>query len=136
MTAAQWRSKIKKQCEDIGTYKQSYNSVIDALAKILEQRDSAIELAKILEQRDSAIEQFRKDGSQLLCEKTSDRGAVNQTINPLVQLINQLNGTALSYWKELGLTPLAYKKMTTGAAESTGEKPTGLAAILRSIESE
>lgn len=123
MTAAQWRSKIKKQCEDIGTYKQSYNSVIDALAKILEQRDSA-------------IEQFRKDGSQLLCEKTSDRGAVNQTINPLVQLINQLNGTALSYWKELGLTPLAYKKMTTGAAESTGEKPTGLAAILRSIESE
>ena len=123
MTAAQWRSKIKKQCEDIGTYKQSYNSVIDALAKILEQRDSA-------------IEQFRKDGSQLLCEKTSDRGAVNQTINPLVQLINQLTGTALSYWKELGLTPLAYKKMTTGAAESTGEKPTGLAAILRSIESE
>lgn len=123
MTAAQWRSKIKKQCEDIGTYKQSYNSVIDALAKILEQRDSA-------------LEKFRKDGRQLLCEKTSDRGAVNQTINPLVQLINQLNGTALSYWKELGLTPLAYKKMTTGAAESTGEKPTGLAAILRSIESE
>ena len=122
MTAAQWRSKIKKQCEDIGTYKQSYNSVIDALAKILEQRDSA-------------IEQFRKDGSRLLCEKTSDRGAVNQTINPLVQLVNQLNGTALAYWKELGLTPLAYKKMTAGAADS-GEKVSPLASILLSIETE
>ena len=123
MTAAQWRSKIKKQCEDIGTYKQSYNSVIDALAKILEQRDSA-------------IEQFRKDGCKLMCEKTSDRGSVNQVVNPLVQLINQLNGTALSYWKELGLTPLSCKRMSAGAADSTGEKPTGLAAILQSIESE
>ena len=123
MTASKWRAKIKAQCQEIGTYRSSYNSVIDALAKILEQRDAA-------------AEQFRKEGSHLLCEKTSDRGAVNHAINPIVQLINQLNGTALSYWKELGLTPASYKKMTGGAADGTGEKETGLAAILRQIETE
>lgn len=122
MNAAKWRAKIKQQCEEMGTFKKSFNSAIDALAKILEQRDQA-------------LEKFRREGSQLMFERVSDRGAVNPSINPLVQLIDKLNNTALAYWKELGLTPLSYKKMsgTTAPAE---EKKSGLAEALRSIETD
>ena len=98
MTAAKWRAKIKKQCEDIQTFKPSFNSAIDALAKILEQRDAALDL-------------YKAEGCQLIIERTSDRGAINTSINPLVQLMDKLNNTALAYWKELGLTPLSFKKM-------------------------
>lgn len=122
MTAAKWRAKIKQQCEEMDTFKTSFNSAIDALAKILEQRDAA-------------IDQFRKEGSQLIIDKTSDRGSVNPSINPLVQLIDKLNNTALSYWKELGLTPLSYKK-TVGSSAPAEEKKSGLAEALKSIETD
>lgn len=121
MTAAKWRAKIKQQCEEMDTFKTSFNSAIDALAKILEQRDAA-------------IDQFRKEGSQLIIDKTSDRGSVNPSINPLVQLIDKLNNTALSYWKELGLTPLSYKK--TVGSSAPAETKSGLAEVLKSIEAD
>ena len=122
MTASQWRSKIKKQCEEMQTFKPSFNSAIDTLAKILEQRDDA-------------LKQFKDEGSHLMFDRTSDRGATNPAINPLVQLIDKLNNTALSYWKELGLTPLSYKKMS-GSTAPAEEKKSGLAAALASIEAD
>ena len=122
MKAAQWRPKIKKQCEEMKTFQPSFNSAIDTLAKVLEQRDAA-------------LEQFKKEGSVLIIEKTSDRGAVNSAINPLVRLIDTLNNTALSYWRELGLTPSSFRKMT-GSTAPAEEKPSGLAAALASIEAD
>lgn len=122
MTAAKWRAKIKQQCEEMKTFQTSFNSAIDTLAKILEQRDAA-------------LDQFKKEGSILIIEKVSDRGAVNSGINPLVRLIDTLNNTALSYWRELGLTPSSFRKMagTTAPAE---EKKSGLAEALKSIETD
>lgn len=122
MKATQWRPKIKKQCEDMGTYQTSFNSAIDALAKILEQRDAA-------------QTQFKDEGSILIIEKISDRGSVNTAINPLVRLIDMLNSTALSYWRELGLTPASFKKMT-GTTAPSDEKQSGLAAALKAIETD
>lgn len=122
MKAAQWRPKIKKQCEEMKTFQPSFNSAIDTLAKVLEQRDAA-------------LEQFKKEGSVLIIEKTSDRGAVNSAINPLVRLIDTLNNTALSYWRELGLTPSSFRKMT-GSTAPAEEKKSGLAAALASIEAD
>ena len=122
MTANQWRAKIKAQCIEMKTYRQSFNSAIDTLAKTLEQRDAA-------------QKQFKDEGSQLIFERVSDRGAVNPSINPLVQLIDKLNVTALAYWKELGLTPASFKKMS-GSTAPAEEKKSGLAAALASIEAD
>lgn len=122
MTASQWRTKIKAQCIEMKTYQQSFNSAIDTLAKTLEQRDAA-------------QKQFKDEGSQLIFERVSDRGAVNPSINPLVQLIDKLNVTALAYWKELGLTPASFKKMS-GSTAPAEEKKSGLAAALASIEAD
>lgn len=123
MKAAQWRPKIKKQCEEMKTFQPSFNSAIDTLSKVLEQRDAA-------------LEQFKKEGSVLIIEKTSDRGAVNPSINPLVHLIDKLNVTALAYWKELGLTPASFKKMSGSTAPAEENKKSGLAAALASIETD
>lgn len=120
MTAAKWRAKIKQQCVEMQTFKPSFNSAIDALAKILEQRDAALAL-------------FKAEGCKIIIERTSDRGSVNPTINPIVQLLDKLNNTALSYWKELGLTPLSYKKMV-GSTAPVEIKKSGLAEALKSIE--
>ena len=122
MTAAKWRAKIKQQCEEMKTFQTSFNSAIDTLAKVLEQRDAA-------------LDQFKKEGSILIIEKVSDRGAVNSGINPLVRLIDTLNNTALSYWRELGLTPSSFRKMT-GTTAPAEEKKSGLAAALASIEAD
>lgn len=122
MTANQWRAKIKAQCIEMKTYQQSFNSAIDTLAKTLEQRDAA-------------QKQFKDEGSKLIFERVSDRGAVNPSINPLVQLIDKLNVTALAYWKELGLTPASFKKMS-GSTAPAEEKKSGLAAALASIEAD
>lgn len=122
MTAAKWRAKIKQQCVDMNTFKPSFNSAIDALAKILEQRDEA-------------QKKFKDEGSQLVFDRMSDRGAVNPAVNPLVQLIDKLNNTALAYWKELGLTPLSYKKMV-GSSAPAEEKRSGLAEALKAIETD
>lgn len=122
MTAAKWRAKIKKQCEDAQTFKPSFNSAIDALAKILEQRDAALDL-------------YKAEGCQLIVDRTSDRGSVNPTINPVVQLMDKLNNTALAYWKELGLTPISNKKMT-GSSAPAETKERGLAAALKAIETD
>ena len=122
MTAAKWRAKIKQQCEEMKTFQTSFNSAIDTLAKVLEQRDAA-------------LDQLKREGSILIIEKVSDRGAVNSGINPLVRLIDTLNNTALSYWRELGLTPSSFRKMT-GTTAPAEEKKSGLAAALASIEAD
>lgn len=120
MNADKWRRKIKEQVVELGVFKTSYNSVIDSLAKVLEQRDDA-------------MRQFNAEGRQLVVEKVSDRGAVNVSINPLVSLLDKLNNTSLAYWKELGLTPASFKKMT-GSSVPAESKSGGLAAALASIE--
>lgn len=54
------------------------------------------------------------------------------TKNPLLVLWDDLNKSALAYWRELGMTPSSYKKMTGDAPRL--EKLDGLAAALASIE--
>lgn len=65
-------------------------------------------------------------------EYTNKAGATNLTKNPLLVLWDDLNKSALAYWRELGLTPSSYKKIT-GAAPETA-RPGGLAAALSSLE--
>ena len=103
-----WRTKIVKCCEAAGTYKEYFGPVIDTLADILEKRDAV-------------QQQFIESGGELLVEYTNKAGATNLALNPLVKLVNDLNDTALTYWKELGLTAAALKKINESAIKGSSE---------------
>ena len=119
MVAKTWKTKIKQQLRALGTDEQAFDSVISALSDVLEQRDAV-------------YSQYIEEGSKPVREYTNKAGATNLTKNPLLILWDDLNKTALAYWRELGLTPSSYKKMTGEGPKK--EKETGLAAALQSLE--
>lgn len=109
MNATGWKRKIKKCCNDAGTYKPFFDPVIDTLAEILERRDTT-----------SAL--FVEKGGQPVVKHTNKGGAVNIEQNPMLRLVNDLNRDALSYWKELGLTPASLKRMNEAALSQKTKK--------------
>lgn len=118
MTALAWKNKIRTQVNASGTYRPQFSSVVDALAKVLEQRDRA-------------YTQFLEEGGAFLVTKTSDRGAVNEVKNPLFVAWMDLNAQALSYWRELGLTPSGLKKIDEDAMKP--RKQDALAKVLSDL---
>lgn len=119
MTADYWRKTIKKRSEAVGTYQKSFDNIIDALSKILAERDRV-------------YEQYLEEGAQALVERTSDRGAVNNVKNPLLSLWAELNRDALSYWRDLGLTPAGLKRINEAAMQKK-EKGSALEEALKAI---
>lgn len=122
MTAQKWKRKIKKALVDAGTYKNIFDAVIESLSDILEQRDRA-------------REQFDRSGGNIVISYTNKGGATNPAKNPCLVAWDDLNATALSYWRELGLTPSSLKKMT-GSSAPAEAKESGLAAALKAIETD
>lgn len=121
MKKVQWKKKIVQNMETVGTYKESFLPAIETLADILERRDSA-------------IQQWKDEGSHLMINKTSDRGAVNVAKNPLLGLIQECEKDALTYWSQLGLTPSGLKK--TFADDKEKREGQGLGDILKSLSNE
>ena len=121
MSKTKWKNLIKKQLTALGLQNDAYGSTVESLAAILEQRDKT-------------FEEFQQNGGKSVIEYTNKGGSTNMTKNPLLVLWDDLNKTALAYWRGLGLTPSSYKKLTgTGAKQEESKK--GLAAALASIES-
>lgn len=118
MTKKAWKAKIKKACEDAGTYRAFFEPVIDTLAGILEQRDMAQEV-------------FKKSGGAVIVRHTNKAGATNAEQNPALRLINDLNRDALAYWRDLGLTPAGLKKINEKAMQQ--KKRSALAEALAEI---
>lgn len=104
MKATDWKKRIKKACTDAGTYKPFFDSVIETLASILERRDMA-------------EEQFVQTGGRVVVSHTTKTGATNIVQNPALRVVNDLNRDALTYWRDLGLTPAGYKKLTSNVVE-------------------
>lgn len=99
MTKLKWRNRIAKAMKDVGTYQESFDDVIDALAGILERRD--------------ALEnQFYHSNEPMVVERTNARGHTNLEQNPMIRLLNDMNRDALTYWRDLGLTPKGLKAIT------------------------
>lgn len=121
MKKVQWKKKIVQNMETVGTYKESFLPAIETLADILERRDSA-------------IQQWKDEGSHLMINKTSDRGAVNVAKNPLLGLIQECEKDALTYWSQLGLTPSGLKK--TFADDKEKREGQGLGDILKSLSND
>lgn len=118
MTAKRWKSVIKKACVAAGTYRPHFDSPIDALSKILEQRDATYQA-------------FIDGGALPVLEHTNSAGATNVSKNPLIMLWNDLNVTALSYWRDLGLTPAGLKKINETAMKP--QKKSALSDALRGL---
>ena len=102
MTAKDWTTRLKKDCVEAGTYKPAFDQTIKTLAGVLARRDE-------LEAR------YDAEGSEPVLVHTNKVGDEIARANPLLTLWNSLNGTALNYWKELGLTPSGLKKINEAA---------------------
>ena len=118
MTENEWKKEIIASCEAVGTYKPAFNAVIEALANLLENRDSV-------------RAEFEASGGQLIVEHTNAKGATNLEQNPMIRLLNDMNRDALAYWRDLGLTPAGLKKIDERALKE--QKKTGLADILKGL---
>ena len=98
MTIKQWENTIKKAIKKEGHYRPIFDR-------------SIVILSEILFERDRIYTQFIDEGAQVLIDYESDRGSQNRRPNPLLKQWQELNNTALSYMKELGLTPGGLKKI-------------------------
>lgn len=99
MKKNEWKIKIKKACEDAGTYRNYFDAVIDTLAETMEMRDDA-------------REKFYSSGGQTIVMHTNKGGATNIVKNPALVVVDDLNKTALAYWRDLGLTPAGLKRIS------------------------
>lgn len=119
MKATAWRKRIVQACESAGTYKECFDSVIDTLALILERRDEA-------------DTEYKKSGGKPLVSYTNKGGATNDTKNPALVLWDELNKSALAYWRDLGLTPAGLKRINETAVAP--RKKSVLAEALKDLD--
>jgi hypothetical protein len=117
MKARFWKNRIVKSLRQVNIDPGQYQAVIDTLSDILEQRDAI-------------YKQYVDEGSVPIIEYTNKGGATNTVKNPLLVTWADLNTQSLAYWKELGLTPASYKKMTGG---KPAEKKSALVDALQSL---
>ena len=119
MSKGVWKKKIITCMTEKDTFDESYLPVIITLAEILDRR------AKV-------IKQFESEGSQYLITKISDRGAKNQSKNPLLSIIQECERDALSYWTSLGLTPVSMKRLSKDEKDEDEPRMSPLAKALMS----
>ena len=120
MTKKRWKSLILQQMAALHVQNDAYESIVETLSGILEQRDKT-------------FKEFKESGGSSVIEYTNKGGSTNMTKNPLLVLWDDLNKSALAYWRELGMTPASFKKMSSAAM--TVQNKSGLAAALESLES-
>lgn len=123
MTKKKWREKITEACIAAGTYRPFFEEVIETLADILNKRDGA-------------QAQYKKSGSLPVIRHVNKGGNSNLEKNPVLLVVNDLNRDALAYWRELGLTPSAFKKLNEQAiiAKPEPEEQSALAKVLASLK--
>lgn len=101
MNKSEYEEQIVKACKDAGTYRYYFDNVISCLAETLELRDKA-------------LQQFEKSGSKIMVKKMTGQG-MTSVKNPCLITIDDLTKTALSYWRELGLTPVSLRRISEDA---------------------
>lgn len=119
MKKAEWQERIKQASMDAGTYRPYFDSAIDTLAGIMEKRDNA-------------EEQFEKSGGNTVVMHVNKGGNANIVKNPALVVVDDLNKTALSYWRDLGLTPAGLKRINETALKGGSNKNT-LGSVLKDL---
>lgn len=105
MNKNKWKDKIRSACESAGTYRPFFDSAIDTLSGILEKRDDA-------------EEKYWASGGNPVITHTNKAKETNIVKNPILMMLNDLNAQALTYWRDLGLTPAGYKKLNADVVEN------------------
>lgn len=113
-----WKKAITESCNDAGTYRQFFDSVIDTLSGILEKRDDA-------------EEKYWASGGNPVITHTNKAKETNIVKNPILMMLNDLNAQALAYWRDLGLTPAGYKKLNADVIKD--EKQGGFERLLEKV---
>lgn len=99
MNKEEWKERIIDASKEAGTYLPQFDDIIETLAGIMENRDKA-------------QEQFTKQfGGKPVVAHTNKGGNTNLVKNPALVMVNDLNATALSYWRDLGLTPKGFQTL-------------------------
>lgn len=119
MTRKTWAKRIKKACEEVGTYKPAFDSMIDALARILELRDDA-------------QKKFEESGGDTIVKHTNKAGQTNTVKNPALVVVMDCNAQALAYWRDLGLSPAGLKRINEAALKEA-KKETPLERALMAL---
>ena len=114
-----WKNRITEACEKAGTYRDYFDSVIDTLAGILENRDAAQKI-------------FEDSGGQTVVMHTNKGGQSNIVKNPALVVVDDLNKTALAYWRDLGLTPAGLKRINETALKG-GQNKNTLGSVLKDL---
>lgn len=104
---------------DAGTYRPYFDSIIDTLAEMMEMRDDA-------------REKFYASGGQTVVMHTNKGGNANIVKNPALVVVDDLNKTALAYWRDLGLTPAGLKRINETALKG-GQNKNTLGAVLKDL---
>lgn len=118
MNKSEWKDNIIEACKGVNTYRTEFDSVIDTLATILEQRDKAMEM-------------YINTGSNPVVKHTNKAHETNYVKNPMLVQWSELNKDALAYWRDLGLTPNGLKRINenelkTKTKDGFGEALKGL----------
>lgn len=118
MDRSEWAARITASCKEAGTHRPYFDDIIATLADILARRDEAEQV-------------FQESGGNVLVMHTNKAGAANLEQNPCLRLINDLNRDALTYWRDLGLTPAGLKKIDEQAMKQ--RKKSVLSEALKGI---
>lgn len=110
MKKTAWKTKIKKACVEAGTYQKFFDAIIETLAGIMEMRDNA-------------LEKFHASGGNTIVAHTNKGGATNIVKNPALQVVMECEQLALAHWRELGLTPAGYKRISGEEIRAKERKP-------------
>lgn len=118
MDRQEWLKRIKTACEDAGTYRPYFDSVIETLAGVMETRDEA-------------ERQFIEGGGETVVTHVNKAKQENTVKNPALVMVDELNKTALTYWRDLGLTPAGLKRI--GESVVTVQKGGSFEEVLSKI---
>ena len=98
MTKKEWKKVIEDQIKFDHEYIPSFQTTINVLCELLEERDRVYDM-------------YVETGSKPVVIFTSDRGAENYKPNPLLKQWHELTVTVLSYLRDLGLTAAGLRKL-------------------------
>lgn len=109
MNRSDWFERIKCDAIEAGTYRPFFDSIIDTLADVMAMRDDA-------------LQKFVDAGGETVVTHVNKGGAANIVKNPALVVVDDLNKTALAYWRDLGLTPAGLKRINESAMKERGNK--------------
>lgn len=107
-TSRTWRTRIRNASKAAGTYQECFEDVI-------------VTLSDILATRDRAREQYEATGAKPVVAYTNKGGATNIVKNPALVAIMDLDAQALTYWRDLGLTPKGLKAINDESLKNAGK---------------